>query len=238
MIFKKGRYSGYIRPLAIIIDLVIIHILAKSFFVDDIQFLNYILFISISWIFISIKSNFYEVYRFTQLIKIFSLIGKQAVLFGLIVFAFFGFYYKLGKAPLEILKYILFVFVFITVVKLTIYFLLKKYRVLLGGNYRKVVILGLNQKTDQLRKFFNDNPDYGYQLQETFNFDKNSNTNIEDVFDYILENGVDEVYSSIAELSALNHLSMAFERPIPIKIIAIQILATTISTNTILPYSD
>ena len=96
MIFKKGRYSGYIRPLAIIIDLVIIHILAKSFFVDDIQFLNYILFISISWIFISIKSNFYEVYRFTQLIKIFSLIGKQAVLFGLIVFAFFGFSAKSG----------------------------------------------------------------------------------------------------------------------------------------------
>src|SRR5690554_6892825 len=44
--------------------------------------------------------------------------------------------------------------------------------------------------------------------------------------------------ASIAELSALNHLSMALDLPIPIKIIAIQILATTISTKTILPYSD
>jgi putative colanic acid biosynthesis UDP-glucose lipid carrier transferase len=201
MIFKSGRYSGYIRPLSIILDLVIIHLLAKSFFIDKIHFLNYILFISLSWVFISIKSNFYDVYRFTQLIKIFSLIGKQIVLFGLIVFAFFGFYYNLEKAPLEVIKYILMVFGIITLVKLTIYYLLKKYRVLLGGNYRNVVILGLNQKTDQLRKFFIDNPDYGYQLQKIFNFDKNSTTDIENVFNYILDNEVDEVYSSIAELS-------------------------------------
>lgn len=201
MIFKRGRYSGYLRPISYLLDLLIIHGFAYYFFLEDFQFLNFIIFISIAWIIISIRSNFYEVYRFTHIIKIVSLISKQALLFALLVFAFFGFYYHLEKKPIEILKYISVVFLVISASKLALYFLLKKYRVLLGGNYRKVVILGLNKKTDQLRKFFDDNPDYGYQLQKTFNFDKKTDVDIEDIFDYILENKIDEIYSSIAELS-------------------------------------
>ncbi|MFT4643974.1 MAG: putative colanic acid biosynthesis UDP-glucose lipid carrier transferase [Urechidicola sp.] len=201
MIFKSGRYSGYLRPISYFIDLLIINVFANSLFENHGHFLNYILFISLTWIFVSIKSNFYEIYRFTQIIKILSQIGKQTVLFSLLVFAFFGFYFDLEQKPLDLLQYVFTVIAVITISKLTIYFLLKKYRVLLGGNFRKVVILGLNQKTDQLRKFFNDNPDYGYKLQKTFNFNENSNTKINDVFNYILENNVDEIYSSIAELT-------------------------------------
>ena len=201
MIFKRGRYSGYLRPISYIIDLFIIHGFAKHFFADDFQFLNFIIFISISWIILSIKSNFYEIYRFTQLLKIFSLIGIQAILFALLVFAFFGFYFNLKIEPYELLKYFLIVFSIITVFKLTIYFLLKKFRTLFGGNYRNVVILGLNQKTDQLHKFFIDNPGYGYQLQKTFNIEDESLNSFKVIFDYIQNNEVDEIYSSIAELT-------------------------------------
>ena len=42
---------------------------------------------------------------------------------------------------------------------------------------------------------------------------------------------------SIAEVSALSHLFILFRLPIPISNIAIQILATTISTKTIPPYN-
>ncbi|MBV1922834.1 MAG: exopolysaccharide biosynthesis polyprenyl glycosylphosphotransferase, partial [Flavobacteriaceae bacterium] len=66
---------------------------------------------------------------------------------------------------------------------------------------RNVVILGLNQKTDQLHKFFIDNPGYGYQLQKTFNIEDESLNSFKVIFDYIQNNEVDEIYSSIAELT-------------------------------------
>lgn len=201
MIYKTGRYSGFIRPISYIIDLLIIHLLAYQFFESRLLFLNYVIFVSLAWIILSLRSHFYEIYRFTRLTKILSLIGKQGVLFILLVFAFFGFYSELGVDPWLITKYALQVILCITIVKVTIYYLLKKYRVLLRGNLRRVVILGLNQKTDQLRKFFDDNPEYGYKLQRIFDLSGPEKVEIEECLEYIEDNNIDEIYSSVGELS-------------------------------------
>lgn len=204
MIYKTGRYSGYLRPISYSIDLVIIHLLAYSFFESNIIYLNYIIFISIGWIIMSLRSHFYEIYRFSSVSNILSLLGRQFVLFFLLVFAFFGFYSELNQEPLSILYYILIVFGSISVVKFAIFYLLKKYRTVLRGNLRKVVILGLNQKTDQLRKFFNDNPEYGYELKHTFDLSGENKVSIEECLAYIDENNIDEIYSSVGELSNKN----------------------------------
>lgn len=200
MIFKNGRYSGFIRPISYGIDLCIIHLLVFPFFNQKITFVNYILFITFSWIFASIANKFYDVFRFTSLPKIFYLLSKQIVLFTLLVFAFFGFYNQLEKETTAIFSYILKVFSLITLAKLAMYFLLKKYRKFLGGNFRKVVIVGINQKTEQLRKFFTENPEYGYQLVTSFSI-KQEHNELEEILNYIKSNEVDEIYSSIAELS-------------------------------------
>ncbi len=201
MIYKTGRYSGFLRPISYIIDLLIIHLLAYQFFESRLLFLNYVIFVSLAWIIFSLRSHFYEIYRFTRLTKILSLIGKQGVLFILLVFAFFGFYSELGVEPLVIARYCFFVILYITVVKVAIYYLLKKYRLLLQGNLRRVVILGLNQKTDQLRKFFDDNPEYGYKLQRIFDMSGPKKVEMEECLDYIDANKIDEIYSSVGELS-------------------------------------
>ncbi len=201
MIYKTGRYSGFLRPISYIIDLLIIHLLAYQFFESRLLFLNYVIFVSLAWIILSLRSHFYEIYRFTRLTKILSLIAKQGVLFILLVFAFFGFYSELGVDPWVITRYCLFVILYITIVKVAIYYLLKKYRLLLQGNLRRVVILGLNQKTDQLRKFFDDNPEYGYKLQRIFDMSGPEKVEMEECLDYIDANKIDEIYSSVGELS-------------------------------------
>ena len=109
MIYRTGRYSGYLRPISYMIDLGIIHILAYHFFSANFHFVNYMVFITIAWIIFSIRSHFYEIYRFTRLTTIFSLVGKQGVLFALLVFSFFGFYRELQVDPLQIFRYILLV---------------------------------------------------------------------------------------------------------------------------------
>jgi putative colanic acid biosynthesis UDP-glucose lipid carrier transferase len=199
--FKKGRFSGYLRPLSYIIDLSIINLLAYTCFSDDFQILNFAFFTSIAWVLVSFRSSFYEIYRFTEVVKIVSLIGKQLVLFALIIFAFFGIYNELDSDPGEIFKYVGFVFLLVSICKLTVYYLLKKFRTVLHGNYRNAVIIGHSKKTDQLERFFNDRAEFGYQHQKTFDLHGNHKSSLQDCFDFILSNEIDEIYASIGELS-------------------------------------
>ena len=199
MIFKRGRYSGFLRPISYMIDLIIIGYFSFGIISEKSNLLYFFIYISSSWIVSTLLSEFYEVYRYTRVTKILGLIAKQTILFLLLVFAFFGFYNELSIQSISILKYIFLAMSFIAIAKFSIYFLLKEYRKVFKGNLRKVVIVGLNKKTDQLRKYFNDNPDYGYQLVTIFDLKKFQN--IEEIIKHISENEVDEIYSSIAELN-------------------------------------
>jgi Undecaprenyl-phosphate glucose phosphotransferase len=200
MIFRSGRYSGFLRPLSYAMDLIIIYALAFYFFQDKFLYFQFIFFVLIAWIILSLKSNFYEIYRFTHASKIMSLIGKQSIIFFLIVFSFFGFYNELEINAWRIVKYVLAVVFCITLLKFAVFFILKRYRRNFGGNTRKVVIIGLNKKTDQLRKFFNQNPEYGYKLQQIFDI-RDTNQSLDDCFEYIHNTDVDEIYSSIGQLN-------------------------------------
>ena len=208
MIFKRGRYSGFLRPISYLIDLLIIGFFANNIILEKSDLLNFTLFISFSWVISTLFSSFYEIFRYTSLTRIFSLIGKQSIIFTLLVFAFFGFFNDLDTEPLRVIKYVLIVMLSITIIKFTIFFLLKKYRKVFKGNLRKVVIVGLNKKTDQLRKYFNDNPDYGYQLKKTFDLNKKDKISINDVISFISENEIDEIYSSVAEMNNKELLSL------------------------------
>lgn len=195
---KTGRYSGYIRPILYVIDLAIVLTMASFFLNLEGYFIAFALLIPLGWVIAAIKVGFYEVYRFTQLTRIFSLISVQLLLFLLTVFAFFGLFMETKSTPEMIAKYILYTFMVITIAKLCVYFFLKKYRTVLGGNYRSVVILGDNAKTKQLEAFFFKNPEYGYQLRNVFGVEQEG-FSIESAFDYIVKNNIDEIYCSIAE---------------------------------------
>ena len=201
MIFKRGRYSGFLRPISYVIDLVIICMLANFFFSNNNQYLNYIIFISVSWIAISLYTRFYEIYRYTRVVTIAALLVRQSIVFTILVFAFFGYAREIDRSIMDISEYVIYVFGLITLFKLTIYYLLKRYRTFLGGNFRRVIIIGINQKTDQLRKFFNENPEYGYQLKKTFDFKNKKAPSIDEAFNYVIDNGIDEIYCSISELT-------------------------------------
>jgi len=197
---RTGRYSGYIRPFLYVIDLTLILVLAYLYLDLGDRKLLYAILIIPAWIFAAIKSGFYQVYRYTPLIRIFSLVFIQLLLFGLTVFAFFGFSPMLSTMPEQVLMYVGFVFGGIVFFKLGIFYLLKKYRTSLGGNYRRVVILGVNAKTLQLESFFNTDRAYGYKVQAKFDI-KDPKQSLEKSFAFIIENNIDEIYCSIAEFT-------------------------------------
>nr|WP_321221272.1 exopolysaccharide biosynthesis polyprenyl glycosylphosphotransferase [uncultured Psychroserpens sp.] len=202
-LFKQGRYSGYLRPISYLIDLSIINGFAIFYFFINIDPIIFIVFTSTAWITLSINSKFYEVYRYTREVKIYSLILTQMILFSLIIFAFSGYYHNLNIYPVTIFKYIIAVFLTITFFKFTVYYLLQKYRISFGGNFRRTVIFGDNKKTRALETFFNQNPEYGYVHVKTFNLKDRKNIDLQTHFEYIINDNIDEVYCSISELTNL-----------------------------------
>ncbi|MGO2294600.1 MAG: undecaprenyl-phosphate glucose phosphotransferase [Psychroflexus halocasei] len=196
---RIGRYSGYLRPISYTIDIGITILFAFFINLKLSDFFALSIYLIIAWLFISLRTGFYEIYRFTKVTRILSLSILQALIFTLAVFAFFGYKNQISIEPHDIFNYAGSTMLVVLVVKLSIHYLLKKYRRNLGGNHRRTIVIGQTFRTHQLYKFFQDNPDYGYHCQKVFQV--NEETKLSEIFDYVLNNEIDELYASISKLS-------------------------------------
>ena len=205
---KNVRYSRYLRPFLILFDLCIINILGYYFFnfnEENLYFFpsdalnnKHILFLiysSILWLISTYSIKFYNVFRFTTVFKILSLLLKQGIIFYLIVFSFVGLFRSINIRAFEVLEYILFCFLAIGAVKILSFYLLKKYRKLLDGNKRNIIIVGSNEAVKNLIDLVNSQTSLGYNLLSVFE------KNVEEGLLFIRSNRVDEIYCSIDELS-------------------------------------
>lgn len=197
-IYNQGRYSVYIRPLVATLDLLIVVFFALKIFFESFFGQFFIVLIGISWFLAAYFSKFYNVYRNTKPIQIISLIIKQSALFGIFVFALSGYFNTLNLKSERIFRYVLYVFISVILIKIAVFFLLKKYRTLFNGNYRNVVILGYNKQALSLKDYFNNNPSLGYKLLKTFN--KIDSLKNEEFYNFIIDNNINEVYCSLQGL--------------------------------------
>jgi len=197
---KEKKYSGYIRPFSYLIDLIIINVLALCIFPFHDNEIAYSFFISLAWITIAIYLGFYEVYRYTKVIAILNCTLKQAALFGLFCLALELFYSDFLYQKRVVLLVVSAIF-FILSIKLFIYYFLKRYRILFDRNFRTVVLLGNNKNINPLKTFFTDNPDYGYKLMKVFTLEDHKREKVDKCLSFVLENNMDEIYCSTADLS-------------------------------------
>ncbi|QTY26405.1 exopolysaccharide biosynthesis polyprenyl glycosylphosphotransferase [Flavobacterium sp. CS20] len=198
---KRWRYIGYLRPIIYVIDISVISILAIWLLSLSLnEAISFVLFHSIAWLILSLKTNYYEVYRFTKIVKILSLAFEQFFLFTLIVCSYFAIYKGFELEVALVFQYLILSFSIILSFKLLVNYLLKHYRKFYKGNLRKTIIIGDNLRTHQLKTFFNENPEFGYQFLKMFCTKKNDKF-LDHCFHYIIENNVDEIYCSMAELT-------------------------------------
>ena len=199
----KKRYSYLIRPLLVLTDLLIIN--AVLFFVYDKEFLNiyFSSYISIFWILISLFSNYYKVYRFTKIYRIFSLLFTQLSLFVLVYFSYFGIFRE-GDIVNNQFLILMSILSGLTFFKFLSYYGLKLYRKE-GKNYRNVVIIGQDDTSDTVAKFFLNKADLGYKYRGFFTDEPSSNEYhlgaLNDSFEYIIKNSIDEIYCTISSLN-------------------------------------
>src|SRR5690625_3370987 len=90
--FKKRRYSGWIRPIAYTVDMSIVFFGAIFILLPYIDLFIFTLYIILAWMFISFATKFYAVYRYTHATNLLILLVKQSVMFALVVYAYFGYH--------------------------------------------------------------------------------------------------------------------------------------------------
>ncbi|MCW1146893.1 undecaprenyl-phosphate glucose phosphotransferase [Flavobacterium lacisediminis] len=197
---QKGRYSKYIRPIVIFVDLLVINLLVLVCLRSAMSNFGYHLILSTFWLIIAYYIGFYEVYRTTKEITIFSKLLKQFLFIWLITFAYIGFKYKFVTTN-EIFTYILVSFIVVSFFKYLVFYLLKKYRVHYKGNIRSVIIIGSKQNTLELSNYFTKNPYLGYVIVKHFDVRNDKNISISNIFEYISDNRIEEVYAALDDLS-------------------------------------
>ena len=202
---QKGRYSKYIRPISIFTDLFLIIVLIPFFYKGlNINFIFFGIYLAFIWIITSFFSRFYEVYRFTTPVEILTKIAKQSVIFILLIIAYFPFNKEFVFSGKAIALYSISLFSVIILIKSLFFYYLKKYRILTGNNFRNAIIIGYTNEALDLKKIFDERPDYGYRFKGFFS-DKKVNENIEgkiaSIKAYCIENKIDEIYCSLNEIS-------------------------------------
>ena len=195
-----GRYSKYLRPISIIFDLLVVSSFVYLFLDQSLFRVTPILVFSALWIISAFITKFYEVYRFTKLIRIISYIFYQLLLFSILVFAFFGAAQSPTPGLSQTLVFLLYTFIIISLFKLTLFYALQSYRLGFGGNFRKTIIIGNDESVTELKEFFLNQKELGYENRMTFKFNHPSDLNLEECFDFILTRNIDEVYCSANEL--------------------------------------
>lgn len=199
-IFKKERNSDYIKPFSYVVDLIIINGVIFLFNTLITNTYLFSVYISISWIIIAIKNNFYNVQRYTGILQVVTLIFVQFLFYALILYAFIGFFKQPNISRFALGNYLLAVFTIVSFLKFLLYFLLNKYRSTQLGNYRNVVVIGNTDKARQLIYLFNKKLDFGFKFKKRFIL-KEDDLSLQKCFRFVLENDIDEIYVSVAELS-------------------------------------
>jgi putative colanic acid biosynthesis UDP-glucose lipid carrier transferase len=205
-----GRYSKYLRPISIFFDLLVLNSFIYLYLGKELIQPVTIAVFSFLWIISALITKFYEVYRFTKFIKIVSYVFYQLLLFSIFVFAFFGVAENLNPGLSKTLIFLLYTFLLVSLFKFTLFYGLQSYRLGFGGNFRKTIIIGNDESVEELKEFFMNQKELGYENRKTFSFKSPSDLDLQECFDFILSRNIDEVYCSANELEE-NQLNLIIE---------------------------
>tara|TARA_B110000503_G_scaffold47552_1_gene77489 strand:+ start:2082 stop:3440 length:1359 start_codon:yes stop_codon:yes gene_type:complete len=202
VVHKTKKYSGLIRPLIIVLDVILLNLIIVLFSKEDIDGV-FCAYITILWLFIAFYTKFYNVYRYTHISKLLVLIIAQFFIFILGFFSYFTLFSESKFTSVQLKVLILIIFT-IMAFKFFSFFLLKRYRSG-GNNYRNVVVFGENKAAQNVANLFKSRGDLGYRFHGFFSDNRLvSRTclgSIKEGLEYVANNNIDEIYceqSSIA----------------------------------------
>ena len=199
------RYSKFLNSLQILGDLLVLNLAFlcayyyKFEFLDILSRHNYLelfAFYNISWLVLTALYQPYKISRTAVLTKVLRRQLSLIVVHLLLITAFFVLTkaYDYSREHI-ILTYILFAALdFLW--KSFFFYSIQSYRSH-GYNRRNIVILGYGELTEELKEYFQDHPEYGYNLSGVFDNRKTGRGilgKMDDLKEFVQHNQVDEIY--------------------------------------------
>jgi exopolysaccharide biosynthesis polyprenyl glycosylphosphotransferase len=199
------RYSKFLQALQILGDLAVINIaFILSFylkfghiqFFEDFLYAEVYYFFNISWLVLTALYKPFQIARTEVLSKV---LGRQLslIIIHLLVVTAFIF---IGKRVEYSREHIILTFTVVVLIdfgwKSLFFYMLQSYRSY-GYNLRKVVVMGYGDLAEELKKHFDEHPEYGYRLMGFFDNNKKGPEvlgKMDDLKEYALSHDVDEIY--------------------------------------------
>ena len=202
---KINKKSYLIPPLLSLLDLSVLFFVVYCFSKKDYLDLQFVFFITFFWVLIAYYTKFYNVYRYTHISRLVTLISSQFFIFLPAFLSYFSLF-KEGKIIREQFNTLITFVLIITFLKFLFYFLLKKYR-LSGGNYRTVIVFGDNKAAKNVVSLFSKKQDLGYRFFGFFSDVKSKSKKylgeIKDGLKYANENNIDEIYCEVNSMTSV-----------------------------------
>ena len=221
---KIKKYSYLIRPLIILLDIVFINFIIYYFRPKEFLGIQFSIYITIFWLIISYFTNFYNVFRYTHILRILSLLVPQFFIFILAFFAYFSIFRE-GEVVSKQSNIIFSILFVIATTKFLYFFLLKIYRSS-GKNFRTVIVIGDNKSAKDIVSIFNDKQYLGYRFRGYFSDNnklfKYRLGSVNDGLIFSRENNIDEIYceaNSVSSLQLKEIINFSDENKIQVRLI-------------------
>ncbi|MFY7711667.1 undecaprenyl-phosphate glucose phosphotransferase [Tenacibaculum sp. MEBiC07804] len=188
--------------LLMLVDLLLINIVVFFVFEKVHQSLQFHAYISIFWLITSVITNYYKVYRFTNVYRLLKLTVVQALFFILGFFAYFGIF-KEGEIVNTQFKTLVITLGSLALIKVAFFILQKKIRQS-GSNFKRVIFFEKDDTAKKMIKLFQNKSSLGYSYLGFFSSKISEDTNYlgneEDFYGYLKVEKVDEVYATLSHL--------------------------------------
>jgi putative colanic acid biosynthesis UDP-glucose lipid carrier transferase len=207
-----GFYTKIVRPVHFLGDILIINsvfLVCCYLFLNGpgdyfaFHYSNFQLLANISWIVSILILKPYKLYRVQTIITIINNTLRILVLYIVIIEAADGLVTTIYHSGTFVYYFYGFSCFLILLWRISTAIFLRIYR-RKGHNFRRVIILGVNNATQEMMDFFKNHPEHGYRLYKTFD-QKDYNGNFQKYFidlkNYCLENKIDEIYCSLSEFN-------------------------------------
>ena len=217
----KKNYASFIRPISAIVHLLLLN---AFFYWWKIDFSNnpyFYLYLNVVWLLIASFSKIYSFNRNIKTTKVAKQLTIQFVVFTLSVYAFYSWSKEIVHLT-NLTKLLLTIYTTIIVFRIVYFSALRRYRIK-GGNFKKVVFIGSNAGLQPMADFMMNRYDFGYKIMGFFSNKENPNLsyndysksknkkgeldflgNVDAVFDFVVENNIEEIYCSLSEVSQEN----------------------------------
>ncbi|MBT8318772.1 MAG: undecaprenyl-phosphate glucose phosphotransferase, partial [Gramella sp.] len=198
----KFKGAHLILPISFGIHLIVLNVSLYALTPETYLDLAAIAGYNFSWLIIASILSFYSLERKERFITRFHKFVMHYFIFTLAYFTVFS----LRKIEFDLRHQLLVltvIFLLLSVFR-WVFFRIRKWYRIKGGNYVNVVVIGYGRNMLKIKRIFN-RSDYGYRYLGYFDCinvkNKDHLGEINDCFKYILENRVDEIYCLVSQLS-------------------------------------